>query len=333
MSYVISITSDAEAFAAGAASFLGVELEREQLARILEGVLRGRYAERQNYFATVLDDHGELVAAALRTPPHGLTCTQLPDPGLAPELVDLWLARDPDVVGVGAEPETARAIAAAWARRTGGESHLHLSMAMHAASAIEDPPRPVAGRLRLAAPADRARLVRWWRAFYAEAEPLHPDDAEQAVAARFEDRALHVWEDGGQVVSLIGARLTGSGYGWIGPVYTRFGANFVDRVEAGEHHLQSSAREGLADPGCRPAGPRGSADAGRWPRGRVAAGHLGGVGDGLLTDSAPRHPHQRDHERRRHRARHPDHDRLGRGREAQLDRMHEGVGGVGTERA
>jgi predicted GNAT family acetyltransferase len=220
MSYEISITTDAEAFAAGAARFLGAELEREQLARILEGVLRGRYAGRPNYFATVLDDHGELVAAALRTPPHGLTCTQLPDPALAPELVDLWLARDPDVVGVGAQPETARAIAAAWARRTGGESHLHVSMAMHAASAIEDPPRPVAGRLRLAAPADRARLVRWWRAFYAEAEPLHPDDAEQAVAARFEDRALHVWEDRGEVVSLIGARLTGSGYGWIGPVYT-----------------------------------------------------------------------------------------------------------------
>jgi hypothetical protein len=53
--------------------------------------------------------------------------------------------------------------------------------------------------LRLAAPDERGRLVRWWRAFYAEAEPLHPDDAEQAVAARFEDRALHVWEDGGEV--------------------------------------------------------------------------------------------------------------------------------------
>ena len=57
MSYEISITTDAEAFAAGAARFLGAELEREQLARILEGVLRGRYAGRPNYFATVLDDH------------------------------------------------------------------------------------------------------------------------------------------------------------------------------------------------------------------------------------------------------------------------------------
>jgi len=220
MSYEISITSDAEAFAAVAARFLGAELEREQLARILDGVLKGRYGEQRNHFATVLDAHGELVAAALRTPPHSLNCTQLPDLALAPELVEVWLARDPDVVGVGAEPETARAIAAAWARRTGGESELNVSMAMHAASAIEDPPRPVAGRLRLGAAADRGLLVRWWRAFYAEAEPLHPDDAEQAVAERFAGRALYVWEDGGDVVSLIGARLTGSGYGWIGPVYT-----------------------------------------------------------------------------------------------------------------
>jgi len=220
MSYEISITSDAEAFAAVAARFLGAELEREQLARILDGVLKGRYGEQRNHFATVLDAHGELVAAALRTPPHSLNCTQLPDLALAPELVEVWLARDPDVVGVGAEPETARAIAAAWARRTGGDTDLHLSMAMHAARAIEDPPRRAAGRLRLAAAADRDRLVRWWRAFFIEAEPLHPDDAEQAVAARYEDDALHVWEDGGEAVSLIGARLTGNGHGWIGPVYT-----------------------------------------------------------------------------------------------------------------
>ena len=222
MSYEISVTSDAEAFAAVAARFLGAQLEREQLARILDGVLKGRYGEQRNHFATVLDAHGELVAAALRTPPHSLICTRLPDPAAPPAigLIDVWLERDPDVAGVGAEPETARAIAAAWARRTGGDTDLHLSMAMHAARAIEDPPRRAAGRLRLAAAADRDRLVRWWRAFFIEAEPLHPDDAEQAVAARYEDDALHVWEDGGEAVSLIGARLTGNGHGWIGPVYT-----------------------------------------------------------------------------------------------------------------
>ena len=64
------------------------------------------------------------------------------------------------------------------------------------------------------------RIVRWWRAFYAEAEPLHPDDAEQDVTARTRTARCYVWEDGGEAVSLIGARLTGDGYGWIGPVYT-----------------------------------------------------------------------------------------------------------------
>jgi predicted GNAT family acetyltransferase len=222
MSYEISITSDAEAFAAVAGPFLAAELEREQLARVLEGVLQGRYARHPNHFLAVLGGGGELIAVALRTPPQSMMCTALPDPAasLAAELIDVWVARDPDVVGVGAEPETARAIAAAWARRTGGESRLNVSMAMHAASVIEDSPRPVAGRLRLAAPAERALVVRWWRAFYAEAEPLHPDDAEPAVGARYDDDALYVWEDDGEPVSLICARLTGNGYGWIGPVYT-----------------------------------------------------------------------------------------------------------------
>jgi predicted GNAT family acetyltransferase len=222
MSYEISITNDAEAFAVVVGAFLGARLEREQLARVLDGVLQGRYAEHLNHFATVFDDDGELIAAAMRTPPHSLMCTRMPDPAasLAAELIDAWLARDPDVVGVGAEPGTARAIAAAWARRTGGESQLEVRMAMHAATAIEDPPHRVAGRLRLAAPDERERLVGWWRAFFAEAEPLHPDDAERDVAGRYEDDGLYVWEDGGEAVSVIGVQLTGNGYGWIGPVYT-----------------------------------------------------------------------------------------------------------------
>jgi predicted GNAT family acetyltransferase len=222
MHYEISITGDAEGFAAAAGPFLSARLEREQLARILEGVLQGRYTEHPNHFASVFGDHGKLVAAALRTPPYNLMCTALPDPAasLAAELIDVWLARDPDVAGVGAEPETARAIAAAWARRTGGERHPPVRMALHAATAIEDPRQPARGQLRLAAPADRERLVRWWRGFYAEAEPLHPDDAQPAVAARIDDRTLFVWEDGSEPVSLIGARPTANGYGWIGPVYT-----------------------------------------------------------------------------------------------------------------
>ena len=222
MGYEISITSDAAAFAADVGTFLRAELEREQVARVVAEAVRGRYPGHTNQFATVLDAGGTVVAAALRTPPHPLMCTSLPDPEapLAAELIDVWLARDPDLVGVGAEPGTARAIAAAWARRTGGESRLEVRMAMHAATTIDDPPRPVDGRLRLAAAHDRERLVRWWRAFYAEAEPTHPDDAEEAVATRCADRSLYLWEDGGVPVSLIAGGLTGNGYGWIGPVYT-----------------------------------------------------------------------------------------------------------------
>ena len=137
---------------------------------------------------------------ALRTPPQSLMCTALPDPApsLAAELIDLWVARDPDVVGVGAEPATARAIAAAWARRTGGESRLNVSMAMHVATRDRGP--AAAGRRAAAAapsPAERDQVVAaGGAAFYAEAEPLHPDDAERDVAARYDgDRSLYVWED------------------------------------------------------------------------------------------------------------------------------------------
>ena len=49
---------------------------------------------------------------------------------------------------------------------------------------------------------------------------MHPDDPERVVAARFEDRSLHVWDDGGAPVCLVGVRPAADGVAAIAPVYT-----------------------------------------------------------------------------------------------------------------
>jgi predicted GNAT family acetyltransferase len=214
----VLVTAEPDAFAAAAGGFLAAELERAILASVLRGVRRGHYHRAR--FGTVVDGRGSVLAAALRTPPHSLMCTRLPDPAIATPLVDAWLGPDPGVGGVSAVPETARAIASAWAASTGGSTRLEAAMAMHALREVHDPPRPAPGSLRPAQPGERALLVEWWRAFYAEAEPLHDDDAERAVAAGYEDGGMYVWDDDGAPTSLIAVRPPVDGVARIGPVYT-----------------------------------------------------------------------------------------------------------------
>ena len=154
MSARIRISTDAGGFAATVEQFMAAELERTIFANVLRGVLAGRYAGTR--FATVTAADGGLIAAAMRTPAHNMLCTRLPDPELAPALIEAWLEHDPGVGGISAVPETARAIASAWAKRTGGGTRRHASMAMHALREVRDPPRPARGGLRLAETRDRA---------------------------------------------------------------------------------------------------------------------------------------------------------------------------------
>ena len=207
MSYTISITSDAEAFAAEAGRFLAAELEREQLARVLDGVLQGRYAEHvQPVRERAWRRQGELVAVAMRTPPHSLMCTRLPESAasLATELIDGWLARDPDVVGC---RRRARDRAGDRRRVDASDRRREPPGGPHGDARGDGDRRPAAtgrGRLRPAAVGERDRLVRWWRAFYAEAEPLASRRRRAGRRGPLRrSRSLYVWEDGGEPVSLI----------------------------------------------------------------------------------------------------------------------------------
>lgn len=147
------LTRDIDDFAARVEGFLAQRIERNVLATVLVRVRRGSY-DSVGPFAYGLDERGEVCAAALRTHPWPLLVSELDVPA-AERLIEAWLPEDPAVAGVTAMPATARAIAAAWARQTGGRTHCHMRQAMHLLSEVSDPPRPAAGRLRPATAADR----------------------------------------------------------------------------------------------------------------------------------------------------------------------------------
>jgi predicted GNAT family acetyltransferase len=155
----------------------------------------------------------------LRTPPWPLLTSEL-DPPFARELVACWLREDPGLNGVNGVPDSARAIAAAWASLTGGETRLRMSNAMHALSEVRDPPRPARGRLRVGEERDRELLLEWGRAFVIEAGVGAGEiEGRRMVQARLPRGELLVWEDP-EPVCFVGVTAAVSGVVRIGPVYT-----------------------------------------------------------------------------------------------------------------
>jgi RimJ/RimL family protein N-acetyltransferase len=212
------ITDDPSEFRDRAWAFLESRLECNALATISLAVLEGRYAGVHPLFAYSLTEAGAVYGAALRTPPFSLVTSEF-CPGAAPELIDAWLERDPDLNGANGPPATVRALATTWRERTGGRTACTREMAMHTLDQVTDPPHAPAGRLRTAQRSERELLIEWWRAFEVEAKLPRGDMAAANVDARLRDGGLFVWDDGGPV-SLVAVSPSVARVARIGPVYT-----------------------------------------------------------------------------------------------------------------
>jgi predicted GNAT family acetyltransferase len=210
------LTRDVDEFAAHAEAFLAGQVERNVMATILLRARGGQFAPPDRLFAVGLDG-GRVAAAAMRIPPWPLLTTTL-DVSAADALLAAWLPEDPDVDAVNAERDTARAIAAAWTRQTGGQATCRMREAMHLCGEVIDPPRPAAGGLRTADAADRELLIAWERAFVDEAGVIGGDPVAM-VDARLARGGQHVWVDG-EAVATLGLSPAIAGVVRIGPVYT-----------------------------------------------------------------------------------------------------------------
>src|SRR5581483_40749 len=195
------LTRDVDEFAARTERLLSASLECNVLATVLMSVVGGAHRDPPPVFAIGFSEQDEVSFAAMRTPPWPLLTSPLM-PGGAEPLVDLWLEADPDVAGVSGVPDTARGIAAAWERRTGGTPRRTFSEAMHVLEQVQDPPRPAPGTLRLPRSDERDLLIEWMREFVTEAGLIGAAHAEQVTDARLRQQGLLLWHDG-QPVSLV----------------------------------------------------------------------------------------------------------------------------------
>ena len=211
---------DAGVFLARAGAYLLAREAEHNLILGLSGRLRhdpAAYAE--TYFAVVERD-GELMGAAMRTPPHNLVLSELRVESAADALADDARELFPSLPGLLGPKSAAARFARRWEELTGAAGRILVAERIYRASEAR-PPEDVPGSMRDYADSDRELAVAWLDAFAAEAVPGAPDVAEEILDRRLREPGgrIVLWEDGG-TVSLAGCGgLTANGIR-VGPVYT-----------------------------------------------------------------------------------------------------------------
>lgn len=210
----VILTESAIEMSERAGALLRSRVEHNVLATVLEAQLAPAGSRPGTYAYVSADD--EVIAGALRVPPHPLLVTVMSDE-VAEALMEAWLPVDVDCPGVVGVPEVVRAIVAAWQRRTGGSATPTMVQALHALDRVIPPERPASGVLRPGAPSERELLRDWAAAFARESGVVV--DPEAMVDRRLERGFLQVWDDGGPV-SMVGRTPAIAGAVRIAPVYT-----------------------------------------------------------------------------------------------------------------
>ena len=173
-------------------------------------------------FGVVTDGGERVVAATMRTPPFNQVLSEVDDDA-AIDLIAERLAAEP-LPGVSGPKEVVARFADRYSALTGRRARIDLSERIFRLDRLVQPARPASGAWRFAEPRDRDLVAAWLTAFTEEATPGQPssaaplDLADRWIARRY--RTLYLWEDGGGVVSLVGAGGETPNGVRIGPVYT-----------------------------------------------------------------------------------------------------------------
>ena len=193
--------------------FLDAALDYLEAQEVLNGLMLGiafRLSQsaprrRKRPFLAVVEDEGEMVGAAVMTPPRKMVLySHLPD--CQPTVQALWaeLAGShwtvPAVLG---PANVADAWAEMWERENGRSPHLGMMQRVFELWQVQSLNLPP-GRLRLAHADDFERVVDWIQGFHVDAN-IQDDLESAALLARgkMQNGDLFLWEnDAGEVVSM-----------------------------------------------------------------------------------------------------------------------------------
>ena len=238
-------------FLAAAEPFL---VQREATNNVLLGLaatlrVSPGFAIQPPYFA-VVETGGEVVAAGVITPPNRLNLSYTEFPTALDLLVADVRAFYPLLPGASGPVPVARWFAERWQRLTG--ARFTQTMAQHNYQLTRvNTPVGVAGEARLATSADLDLLADWYMAFEVEAFGESTTDSRARVerVLATPTRAIYLWDDGGQPVSLAGYGSPTPHGMRVGPVYTppeRRGRGYASALVAWvSQHLLDEGRQSV----------------------------------------------------------------------------------------
>jgi GNAT superfamily N-acetyltransferase len=149
------------------------------------------------YLATV-EDGGEVMACALRTPPFGLIITRAEAASLPCLVADVGDKYDTLPAVLGPEP-TVSTFARLWSQRTGAGTRPLMRMRLFVAHRVQPLAVQPAGALRAAQEADLGTVTPWMAAFHQEARTGSPLDPVQVVREDVMNGRLFLWDNGAPV--------------------------------------------------------------------------------------------------------------------------------------
>ncbi|MFE0512347.1 GNAT family N-acetyltransferase [Streptomyces sp. NPDC058964] len=219
------LTDDLDVFLSRAGGFLRSRPALHTVPLTVTDALRERglriYGDKAPLFGFLGEpEDGGVRAAFLHTPPHQLNLTPL-TADEADALAARLLALGHPVPGVSGETGTAAAFAEAWERRTGAGGRIRQRQRLYRLGELQTPEPVPEGRARVAGPADRDLLMRWFVEFgEATGQPGYLAPGEWADA-RIAHGGVTLWETpDGTPVSLAGVTRQVAGQVRVAPVYT-----------------------------------------------------------------------------------------------------------------
>ena len=224
MKLTVSRTQSVEEFLATAVAFLA---EREAEHNLIFGICSTvqkspEIFEEPPRFAVVTDGRGRVRAASVQTPPFNVVLSMIDAEAATDALADAL--RDDPLPGVLGPKEAAARFAKRWGAATGRQATREVAERIFRLERVTQPRRRATGTWRIADERDRGVIARWAVAFRNEVDPRSPPISDpDALAGRWIEqvgRIGYVWEDGGEVVSLVGAGGDTPNGIRIGPVYT-----------------------------------------------------------------------------------------------------------------
>jgi uncharacterized protein len=225
MSLTVRHHATVDEFIAEAGAFLEAHEAENNLVFGISSAIRvspDLFGEDPPRFATVTGRGGEVAAATLRTPPNNQVLAWIDDLTAVDALVDAL--RDEPLPGLVGPSDAVARFATRWSETTGQFAELAVAERTFRLERVVPPERPATGSWRLVEAPDRDLIARWYIDFWEEAAPddpppLDPNRAAERMIRRV-GRLGYVWEDDGQVVSLVGASGETPNGIRIGPVYT-----------------------------------------------------------------------------------------------------------------